>query len=295
MTTSVNTVVVGGGQVGLSVSQFLAQRGAMTRTFATVASAAIIGLSLTAGHAAEAPLPPQVNFVATPANRLRLGMTGDEVVHVMGKAAKETDFAVGSTRIRKLEFTDAIPGQVVLSDGKLSHVTLDPFRMQEAALPSFVRRVRPGFASSVVRRALGEPTVRVRHTFFGIELDQWVFTRPGEVDVSVFFRADRVIARAVGREIPSGLFRVELPSPPDAKGEEALLAARVGMLENELKELYGAPLYRVDCVFNGQAASHVVYQTGRARMFAGFTVVDGVVTELEDLGRMPDDPTFQGR
>ena len=101
-----------------------------------LASAAIIGLSLTAGHAAEVPLPPQVNFVATPANQLRLGMTGDEVVRVMGKAAKETDFAIGSARIRKLEFTDEIPGQVILSNGKLSHVTLDPFRMQEAALPS---------------------------------------------------------------------------------------------------------------------------------------------------------------
>jgi hypothetical protein len=213
----------------------------------------------------------------------------------MGKAAKETDFAMGSTQIRKLEFTDAIRGQVILSDGKLSRITLDPFRMEEAALPAFVRRVWPGLASSVVRRALGEPTVRLRHAFFGIEVDQWVFTRPREVDVSVFFRTDRVIARVVGRGIPSGLFRVELPSPPDAEGEGPLLLARVGTMESDLKELYGAPLYRVDYVFNGQAASHAVYQTGKQRMFTGFTVVDGVVTELEDLGRMPDDPAFQGR
>jgi hypothetical protein len=67
------------------------------------------------------------------------------------------------------------------------------------------------------------------------------------------------------------------------------------MTEGNIKELYGPPLYRVDYVFNGQAASHAVYQTGKQGTFTGFTVVDGVVTELEDLGRMPTDPSFQGR
>jgi hypothetical protein len=38
----------------------------MNRTFKMLASAAITGLLLTAGHAAEAPLlPPPVDFVAT--------------------------------------------------------------------------------------------------------------------------------------------------------------------------------------------------------------------------------------
>jgi hypothetical protein len=167
--------------------------------------------------------------------------------------------------------------------------------MEEAALPSRLRQAWPGFASSVVRRALGEPTVRLRHTWFGIEVDQWVFSCPGEVEASVFFRADRVIARAVGRDVPADLFRVDLPSPPQGEGESPPFAPRVGMTETDIKELCGAPLYRVDYVFNGQAASHAVYQTGKQGTFTGFTIVDGVVTEFEDLGRMPDDPSFQGR
>ncbi|WP_157450371.1 hypothetical protein [Bradyrhizobium sp. ARR65] len=267
----------------------------MTRTFAMFASAAIVGLALTTGHAAEVPFPPQVNFVATPANQLQLGMTGDDVLRVMGKAAKETDFADGSTQMRKLEFAATIPAQVVLSDGKVSRVTLDAFRMDKDALPSFIRRAWPGFASSVVRRALGEPSAVLHHKFFDVEVDQWVYARVGEGEASVFFRADRVIARAVGRGVPADLFRVELPSPPDAEGEAPPLAPRVGMTESNVKELYGAPLYRVDYVFNGQAASHAVYQTGKQGTFTGFTVVDSVVTELEDLGRMPTDPSFQGR
>lgn len=267
----------------------------MNRTLAMLASGAIIGLALTAGHAAEAPLPPQVNLVATPANQLQLGMTGDDVIRVMGKAAKETDFADGSTQTRKLEFMDAIPGQVVLSDGRVSRVTLDVFRMEKDALPSFVRQAWPGFASSMVRRALGEPSAVLHHKFFDIEVDQWVYAHAGEGEASVFFRADRVIARAAGRNVPTDLFRVELPWPPDAEGEGSPVAPRAGMTESDIKELYGAPLYRVDYVFNGQAASHAVYQTGKQGTFTGFTVVDSVVTELEDLGRMPTDPSFQGR
>ena len=267
----------------------------MTRTFATFASTAIVGFALTTGDAAEVPLPPQVNFVATAANQLQLGMTGDDVIRVMGKAAKETDFADGSTQMRKLEFMDAIPGQVVLSDGKVSRVTLDAFRMEKDGLPLFIRQARPGFASSVVRRALGQPSAVLHHKFFDIEVDQWVYARAGAGEASVFFRADRVIARAAGRNVPADLFRVELPSPPDPAGEGPPVAPRTGMTESNIKELYGAPRYRVDYIFNGQAASHAVYQTGKQGTFSGFTVVDGVVTELEDLGRMPTDPSFLGR
>ena len=51
---------------------------------------------MTAGHAADAPLPPRINFVATLVRQLHLGMMADDVIRAMGKAAKETDFAMGS-------------------------------------------------------------------------------------------------------------------------------------------------------------------------------------------------------
>src|SRR6516164_3983342 len=116
----------------------------MNRTFNMLASAAISGLLLTGGHAAESPLPPHVNFVATPASQLHLGMNADDVTRIMGKAAKETEFAVDSAQIRKLEFAGGIPGQVILRDGKVSRVTLDAFRMERDALPSFIRPAWPG-------------------------------------------------------------------------------------------------------------------------------------------------------
>src|SRR5215469_6041956 len=133
----------------------------MNRTFKMLASAAIIGLSLTVAHAAEAPLPPRVSFVTTPASHLHLGMTADDVIRVMGQVASETNVTIDATQIRKLEFTDPIPGQVILSNGKLKHVTLDVFRTEKHALPSSIRQAWPGLASSAVRRALGGPAAVV--------------------------------------------------------------------------------------------------------------------------------------
>jgi hypothetical protein len=264
----------------------------MNRTFLMLASAAILGLSLTAGRTAETPRPPRVSFVATSASQLQLGMIADDVIRVMGKAARETDSAIGSVQIRKLGFADAIPGQVILSDGKVSRVTLDPFRMDKGALPSAIRQAWPGLVASAVRRAVGEPSLVRRHTFFGIEVDQWIYARVGESDASVFFRDDRVIARAPGRDVPEDLFDVRLPLLPEAESEAPISAPRMGMTALELKELYGAARFRVDYTRNGQPASREVYAVRDS--LVAFTFVNGVMTEFETLGSVSEAADFQG-
>jgi hypothetical protein len=266
----------------------------MNRTIKMLALAAITGLLLTGGHAAEVPLPPRVNFVAMPASQLYLGMTADDVIRIMGKGAKETDVTIGTSEIRKLEFTNAIPGQIILRDGKVARVTLEAFRMEKCALPSFIRPAWPGLASSAVRRSLGEPAAVIHHTFFGIGVDQWIFSRSGASDVSVFFRADRVIAKSVGRDVPADLFRVNLPIPPQAASEAPMREPRVGMTEREIRELYGPPRFRVDYVRNGEQASREVYESPSNETVVAFSFVDGVIVEFETLGRIPDDGSFQG-
>ena len=119
--------------------------------------------------------------------------------------------------------------------------------------------------------------------------------RAGEADVSVFFRDGRLLARTVGRDVPANLFRVALPSPPVAESEGPIPAPRLGMTAEEIKEFYGPVKYRVDYVINGQPASRVVFETPDKVTFAGVTFVDGVAIGIEDLGGMPNDPTFQGR
>jgi hypothetical protein len=269
----------------------------MNRTITRLAFAAAVSLSLVASQTARAvdvPSPPHVNLVATPASRLRLGMTAADVMRVLGEAASETDVSVGSSHLRKMEFSKPIPGRVVLSEGRVSHVTLDAVGVKPDTLPPFIRPAWLGLGRSAVRRALGIPAIAMHYTFFGIDVDQWIFHGPSGGDGSVFFRENRVIARQAGQEIPSELFRVELPLP-DAEAEGPWQAARVGITTSDIEKLYGAPVYRVEYVFNGQPASHMIYRTGKEGTFTGFTLVDGVVTEFEDLGRMPDNPLFQGR
>jgi hypothetical protein len=258
---------------------------------------ALFALSLPSARGAEAvnqPAPPHIGFLATPASAVYLGMPAQEATRVLGDAAKETDFVADGAALRKLEFSGSIPGRVILSDGKVSRVTLDAF-VEEDALPPFIRKAWPGFAASAVRRVLGEPTDVLHHGFFGINIDQWVFSRAGEADVSVFFRDGRLVARTVGRDVPANLFRVALPSPPAAESEGRMPTPRLGMTAGDIAGLYGPVKYRVDYVINGQPASRVVFETRNKGRFAGATFVDGVAIGLEDLGGMPDDPTFQGR
>ena len=269
-------------------------------TLARVAvSAAALALSLPAAQAVErvkVPAPPHVNLLATTANQLYLGMPEEDARRVLGEHAQETEFATGGTGTRKLVLSGPVPGQVVLSEGKVSRVTLDAFRMDDKdALPPLLRKAWPGLADFAVRRALGEPADVLHHAFFGINIDQWVFSRVGEADVSVFLRDGRVVARAVGRDIPEDLFRVDLPSPPEPESEGRMPTPHLGMTASDIAKLYGPVKYRVDYIVNGQGASRVVFEPRDKGTFAVVTFVDGVATGLDDLGRLFDDPTFQGR
>ena len=69
---------------------------------------------------------------------------------------------------------------------------------------------------------------------------------------------------------------------------------RVGMTAHDARDLAGSLSFRVDYVVNGQPASREVYESRSNETFVAFTFVDGVLTEFENIGRMPSDASFQG-
>ena len=247
-------------------------------------------------QALGAPLPPRVDVVPVPVSRLHLGMTASEVTRIMGNAAKTESTVVGGIEMRSLDFTaGSIPSRITLTNGKVSRVALDVFRVDKDDLPGFSRRAWPGMISGAVLRILGTP-VDVRHyMFFGIKLDQLVFQRSGQPEVSVFFVADRVVAKTLGRGIPPDVFHVNLPSSAESVSEDEIPFAQAGMTTGDVQALYGAVKLRVDYTFNGRPASHVIHETRDGHSFASFTFVDGIVTEFEDIGHLPEDEIFQGR
>jgi hypothetical protein len=143
---------------------------------------------------------------------------------------------------------------------------------------------------------LGTPSDHRQHTFFGIVVDQLIFRRPGEPDVSVFLVSDRLIAKRVGRRVPVDLFHITLPSAPDGTSEGSVKeAVQVGMKASDVQALSGAAKLEVPYRFNGQPAKHAIYRTQPGGSFVDLTLVDDVITELADIGQLPDDDIFQGR
>ena len=279
------------------------------RHYLTVAAAAVVAASFDislsmAGQpdpgpspGARLPSPPSVEVVAVRASRLHLGMTAAEVDAIMGQGTKTAEYRNADTALHTLKFSaEPIRSEVTLTNGKVSHVVLDVFRVDPGDLPTFTRVAWSGLNSATVLRLLGKPYDARHYAFFDVKVDQQIFRRAGEPDVSFFFVADRLIAKRVGQDIPVDIFQVNLPSSPDATGEDPVEeSVRVGMKAGDVTALYGAARLKVAYRFNGQAAEHAIYETRPGGPFVSLTLVDGIVTEFSDIGRLPDDDVFAGR
>jgi len=247
-----------------------------------------MSLAAAAGQSDE-PTPPHVDFAAIPADQLRLGMTELDVIRIMGEPAKVRDCVAGGIDKRRLEYQGSIPGKVTLSAGKTTGVALDVFGMEKGDLPSFSRKAWPGMASAAVRQALGAPSEIGHYGFFGIKLDQWVYDRPGEEEVSLFFADDRVVAKAAGRRVPQNIFEVRLPARSGPANTTALAGPSIGMTIDDVRKFFGGVKLRVDYVLNGQSASRMIIETRAKGSLVAFTFVDNRLIAFEDLGALPDE------
>jgi hypothetical protein len=270
------------------------ERKMQRKLFLTAIVAVLVDMSMSLAAAAaqlDTPKPPQVEILAIPAGQLYLGMAEQDVMRIMGRPAKVTNYVAGGIDKRKVEFQGLIPSMVMLSAGKLTGVALDVFQVAKTDLPSFSRKAWPGMGSAAVRGLLGKPSEICHHIFFGIKLDQWVYDGSGEPEVSLFFADDRVIAKTVGRGIPQDIFQVHLPS--ETQDETVSPEPRVGMAIDEIQKLYGDVKLHVNYVFNGRPTSRMIFEKRLKGSFTTFTFVDGRLIEFEDLGPLTDD-VFRG-
>jgi hypothetical protein len=262
------------------------------KLYLIAAIAVLFDMSMSLAAAAgqiDTPRPPHVEIATIPAGELRLGMTELDVTRIMGEPAKVTDYVADGFDKRRLEYQGSIPGKVTLSAGRTTGIVLDVFRMEKGDLPASSRKAWPGMASAAVRLVLGEPSDIRHHGFFGIKLDQWVYDRPGEEEVSLFFVEDRVVAKAIGQRIPQDIFEVRLPAQPEPAATIASTGPSMGMTIDDVRKLYGDVRLRVDYVLNGQDASRMIIETRAKGSFLTFTFVDNRLVAFEDLGPLPDD------
>jgi hypothetical protein len=234
----------------------------------------------------QEPLPPRIQFVSVPASKLQVGMTKAEVESILLGTPKVTSWVDRGTNWQTLDFPGLVPTKVILKDGEVSSISLDVFRADEAGLPMFYRRAWLGMHILAAGWTLGAPSEVRHHTFIGIQLDQLIYQRAGEPEVSIFFVGSRVIARGTGRNIPPRIFQVDLPLPPDLEGAKRIQFAHLGMKESDVRALYGAGKLRVDYLFNGTSASHNIVGARAGNSYAKLTFVEGTLTEIEDLGTL---------
>jgi hypothetical protein len=102
-----------------------------------------------------------------------------------------------------------------------------------------------------------------------VNVEQMIFERPGEPDVSIFLIEGRVAVKKVGRSFPIDILSFALPLAPDPTDHESdEIAVRsktqlvaVGMKEGELRAQFGAPKLQVPYTFKGHSAEHAIYET----------------------------------
>jgi len=209
-------------------------------------------------------------------------MAAAEATRIMGTPSDVNAYTSEDVNVRILDFSDElIPTKVTIVNETVSGVALDVARIDDRTLPSFSQAAWLGMSRATVLKALGTAKGELRHRFFNVALDQLIFVRPGQPEVSVYLLDDRVIAKKVGRALPDDILRVVLPSPRDEMAEdESEHVVRVGMTAAQVRALYGAPQFAVSSTFKGQPAEYAVFETGAAKSLGHFTFINGVLTQF---------------
>jgi len=226
--------------------------------------------------------PPGVDHIGVRASALHRGMTAAEVALIMGTPSGVDSYTSEDVNVRVLDFLDElIPTKVTIVNETVSGVALDVARIDDRTLPPFSRAAWLGMRRTGVLKVVGTAKEELRHHFFNVELDQLIFERPGQPDVSVYLIDDRVVAKNVGRALPADILRVFLPSLNDETAEEENEQfVRIGMTAIQVRALYGAPKVLVNATFKGQPVEYAVFETSAAKSFGRFTFIGGVLTEF---------------
>jgi hypothetical protein len=245
-------------------------------------------------------LPPRVESIATKATLLHWGMPENEVLQIMRATADIATHEGLGGKVRVLRYPlEPIPTKITILDGRVSGVALDIAVTDERALPAYGRSVWIGMRRIAVLRIMGAPREDRSYDKFGLKLEQMIFERQGQPDLSVFLIGKRVAKKQVGRELPPDIFSVSLPLAPngsdreiDAQGGKDKIKIGIGV--RDVEAMFGAPRMSVPYSFKGRPAEYRIHETEPAGSFACFTFVDGVLVEFVDGGRVPLDQILGG-
>jgi hypothetical protein len=142
-------------------------------------------------------------------------MSRADITRVMA-APPQVDAADDEGTVHVLRYSaEAIATTVTITDGKLSGVALDIAGVDDPALPNLTRAALLGMNRIAVLQRLGMPAENHLRDCDEMNVEQMIFERPGEPDVSIFLIDGRVAAKKVGRSFPIDILSFALPLAPD--------------------------------------------------------------------------------
>jgi hypothetical protein len=281
-------------------------KSALITFLAAAASIVIAQLPATAQNRAasegETSQRQQIAHVRVRATLLHWGMSAADIAPVMAAPSQVVADDDGAVRVLRYS-AEPIATTVTITNGTLSAVALDVAGVDDPALPNFARAAWLGMNRATVLRILGMPAENHLRDCDAMKVEQMVFERQGEPDVSIFLIDERVAAKKIGRSFPAGILGFALPLAPDlandkgdeiADGSQKQLVA-VGMKGNELRALFGVPKLQVRYAFRGHAAERAIYETSPGKSFGHFTLIDGVLIGFADGGNTSLNQILDGR
>jgi len=152
----------------------------------------------------EAILPPLVDHLGVRATLLYSGMPATDVERILGTPARADTADSEGSSIRVLKYpAEPIGTTVTITDAKLTGVALDIAGIDDRALPTFSRAAWLGMSRAAVLQMLGTPAEDHLRDGYGMTVEQMIFKRPCEPDVSVFLIDGRVAAGTVRSPVDS--------------------------------------------------------------------------------------------
>jgi hypothetical protein len=255
------------------------------------------------GVTSQQIVAPSIAHVAVRATLLHWGMSQSDIVRVMA-APPQVAAADNEGTVRVLKYSaEPIATTVTITGGKLSGVALDVAGIDDPALPNFARAAWLGMDRATVLRILGMPAENHFRDCDRMSVEQMIFERPGEPDVSIFLIDGRVAAKKIGRPLSADILDFALPLAPDPADDESAETrdrsqkqlVAIGMKESELRGQFGAPKMQTHYTFRGHAAEHAIYEMSPGKSFGRFTLIDGVIIDFADGGNTSLNQILDGR
>lgn len=148
-------------------------------------------------------------------------MSPADIARVMA-ASSQVDAADDEGTVRVLKYSaEPIATTVTITDGKLSGVALDVAGVDDPALPNFSRAAWLGMSRTAVLQRLGMPAENHLRNCDGMNVEQMIFERPSEPNVSIFLVDGRVAAKKVGRSFPIDILGFTPPLAADPADDES--------------------------------------------------------------------------